>query len=156
MKKRCAAKLRDCSGMAALSGLVVLAVVCMAALYAYELSRINENSMAVFMRKTTVRNFCLSHVQKMIGRYGTDEVLWKKDCAAAQDVYSASHNKIMNVYSGTDAKGRAIESEARLLKYTGSVYILDVRTQMDDVATQARVYLEKQDGGGFIEQRWER
>lgn len=148
--------MKDCSGMAALSGLVVLAVVCMTALYAYELSRINENSMAVFTQKTTVRNFCLSHVQKMIVRYHADEELWARDCAAAQDVYSTSQNKIMNVHSGTDAKGRAIESEARLLKYTNSLYVLDIRTQMGDVSTQARVYLEKQEGGGFIEQRWER
>lgn len=155
MKKQWAVKLRDCSGMAALSGLVILAVVCMAALYAYELSRINENSVAVFTQKATVRNFCLSHVQRMIGRYSADEGVWERDCAAAQDVYSERHDKIMNAYGGTDAKGRAIESEARLLKYTGSVYILDVRTQMGDVTTQARVYLEKQDGGGFIEQRWE-
>ena len=91
----------------------------------------------------------------MIGRYSADEELWERDCSAAQDVYSGSHNKIMNVDSGTDDKGRVIESEARLLKYTGSLYILDVRTQMGDVTTQARVYLEKQDGGGFIEQRWE-
>lgn len=142
--------------MAALSGLVVLAVVCMTALYAYELSRINENSMAVFMQKTAVKNFCLSHAQKMIGRYNADEERWERDCAAAENVYSTSQKKITDLHSGTDDKGEAIESEARLLKYTGSLYILDVRTQTGDISTQVRVYLEKQEGGGFVEQRWER
>lgn len=142
--------------MAALSGLVILAVVCMTALYAYELSRINENSMAVFMQKTAVRNFCLSHAQKMIGRYSADETLWERDCTGAESVYSAKQNKIMDVQSSTDAAGSAIESEARLLKYKDSLYILDVRTQMSDINTQVRVYLEKQEGGGFVEQRWER
>ena len=146
--------------MISLSGMVLLGVLGMIMLYAYELYAIETDNLKTFRLGMAAKNFAVSRAAIVADDYQRSRALWQQDMARAQSESSYSYAYM------ADSQAQLQQSEAGSMQMTAqtylmrsnvdeALYILSVHATADDVQGQVRLYLQNKDGEAVV-QRWER
>ncbi len=146
---------QDESGLASLSGLIILCLLGMILFYMYDIYAVQMEKVTVLKAGMTARNYTVSCAELIIDHYRENDDAWLSDTAKATQAYDFAQAIVVEQMQEDDAYFKSKTMTAYMMRYTIDVYILIVESTVNGITNQVRIYLQQKDGE-LIVQRWER
>ncbi len=140
--------------MASLSGLIVVCIIGMTALYFCRIMEMQTNSIIDYKAGMAAKNFAISRAEYLVEAYRRDLERWHADCERAYRSYTFDNAALIEKSKSYSDHG-AMTSYAHLMRHGADAYILNVYAESGSASGQVRLYL-KQEGDDIVVQRWER
>ncbi len=146
---------QDESGLASLSGLIILCLLGMILFYMYDIYAVQMEKVTVLKAGMTAKNYTISCAEMLIDNYRKSSDMWQSDTERAAQAYDFAQAIIVAEKQDDDVYFKSKTMTAHLMRYTIDVYILTVESTVNGITNQVRIYLQQEDGE-LIVQRWER
>ncbi len=146
---------QDESGLASLSGLIILCLLGMILFYMYDIYAVQMEKVTVLKAGMTAKNYTISCAEMLIDNYRKSSDMWQSDTEKASQAYDFAQAIIVAEKQDDDVYFKSKTMTAYLMRYTIDVYILTVESTVNGITNQVRIYLQQKDGE-LIVQRWER